>query len=98
MAHAVQNARAMVRSLGLLIPLLAAASSFVACGNAPSSEGSTTGSKVTNIPTSSVIDQGQTGNCWLYATAAWAESLHASATGDKSLHFFADLLGLLGLV
>jgi hypothetical protein len=78
----------MLRPLGLLIPLLAAASSFIACGNAAeSTDGTTNGSKVTNIPTSSVIDQGQTGNCWLYATAAWAESLHASATGDKSLHF-----------
>lgn len=79
----------MIRSVGLVISLLAATSSLVACGNADSNEGSTTsgGGKVTNIPTSSVIDQGQTGNCWLYATAAWAESLHASATGDKSLHF-----------
>jgi len=33
---------------------------------------------VTDIPGSRVLDQGRTGNCWLYATAAWAESLHAS--------------------
>lgn len=60
---------------------------MIACGPSSSEDASATGGKVTNIPTSSVVDQGQTGNCWLYATAAWAESLHASATGDTTIHF-----------
>ncbi|MEO8876598.1 MAG: hypothetical protein ABI461_13490 [Polyangiaceae bacterium] len=77
----------MVRHLGLFVPLLAVAASLIACGSADSTEGTSTGGRVTNIPTSSVIDQGETGNCWLYATAAWAESLHATATGDTSVHF-----------
>ncbi len=60
---------------------------MIACGPSSSEDAMSSGGKVTNIPTSSVVDQGQTGNCWLYATAAWAESLHASATGDTSMHF-----------
>jgi LysM repeat protein len=42
---------------------------------------------ITDIPTTSVLNQGMTGSCWLYATGAWIESLHASATGDTSTHY-----------
>lgn len=34
---------------------------------------------VTDVPTSSPRDQKETGNCWLFATAAWAESLERAA-------------------
>ncbi|MEO8796586.1 MAG: hypothetical protein ABI551_01765 [Polyangiaceae bacterium] len=74
----------MKRALASLVILLG--SLGVACDVA-TSEGDSTSDKVTNIPSSSVLDQGQTGNCWLYATGAWAESLHASATGETNLHF-----------
>jgi hypothetical protein len=67
---------------------LASASAMLAltaCG-APTDGASTAESDVTNIPQSGVSDQGNTGNCWLYATAAWVESLHAARTGDTQGH------------
>lgn len=36
---------------------------------------------ITSIPRSGVRDQAATGNCWLYATVAWAESLAVTADG-----------------
>lgn len=38
---------------------------------------------ITKIPTGTVKDQSETGNCWLYATTAWIESLSADpASGN----------------
>ncbi len=59
--------------------------SLMACG-APTDASRTAESDVTNIPQTGVGDQGETGNCWLYATAAWVESLHAARTGDTQGH------------
>ncbi len=39
-------------------------------------------SNITDVPQTDVERQ-SIGNCWLYATASWAESLHLSATGEK---------------
>jgi Peptidase C1-like family len=47
---------------------------------------STSDQGVTSIPQTPVTDQGDTGSCWLYATANWAESLHTQANGN-SIHF-----------
>lgn len=40
------------------------------------------GSDVTDIANSSVKDQ-SIGNCWIYATVGWAESLHLTQTGEE---------------
>ncbi len=58
----------------------------VACGSPNGAVVTSDDNDVTSIPVSSVQDQGQSGNCWLYATAGWMESLHAARTGDTSLH------------
>jgi hypothetical protein len=41
---------------------------------------------LTNIPVTTVEDQAQNDTCWLYATTAWLESLHAEAAGT-SVHY-----------
>jgi hypothetical protein len=67
---------AWLRSLRIA-PCLGAVLVCAACGVsiAPTSEGDA----VTSIPRTSPRDQKETGNCWLYATAAWAESLARAA-------------------
>ncbi len=61
-------------------------SGLVACS---SSAESTSGSNqaVTNVTETPVTDQGQTGNCWLYATTGWVEALHANANNGSSVHY-----------
>lgn len=49
---------------------------FSACGDRPSSS-RTLVSDVAHTP----VKRQSIGNCWLYATSSWAESLHLSATG-----------------
>ncbi|NUO53493.1 MAG: hypothetical protein HOV80_31975 [Polyangiaceae bacterium] len=39
-------------------------------------------SNITDVPQTDVERQ-SIGNCWLYATASWVESMHLSATGEK---------------
>jgi hypothetical protein len=39
-------------------------------------------SNITDVPQTDVERQA-IGNCWLYATASWAESIHLSATNEK---------------
>ncbi len=53
-----------------------------ACASSDSSA-ETTDDEITNIPTGTIKDQSETGNCWLYATTAWAESLAADPTTGK---------------
>src|SRR5262245_51518691 len=65
--------------------LVSGLAGYLACGT-PDHAKTSGDNNVTNIPQSSVLDQGQSGNCWLYATAAWIESLHAARTGDNTLH------------
>ncbi|HEX7664491.1 MAG TPA: hypothetical protein VF407_08275 [Polyangiaceae bacterium] len=74
----------MKRTAASLLILLG---SLAAACDVSTSDAGSSHDKVTDIPSSSVLDQGETGNCWLYATAAWSESLHASATGDTRIHF-----------
>ena len=59
---------------------------FSACASPPPGDASDQ-SNLTSIPNTAVQDQKETGNCWLYMTAAWAESLHAAATSDTKLQF-----------
>ena len=68
--------------------LVVGASSLIACSSAGDEGASTENANaaVTSVTESPVTDQGQTGNCWLYATAGWVESLHATAEGS-SVHY-----------
>lgn len=52
-----------------------------AVGCAPDDESGESRSDVTNIPQTSVKEQ-QIGNCWIYTSVAWAESLHLAATNE----------------
>jgi hypothetical protein len=61
-----------VRFLGVIAAALLAACS--AGANAGESADA-----VTDVPGSTVRDQKETGNCWLFATTAWAESLERAA-------------------
>ena len=77
--------------------LVVGASSLIACSSAGDEGASTENANaaVTSVTESPVTDQGQTGNCWLYATAGWVESLHATAEGELGA-LLAGLLVLLG--
>lgn len=73
------------------------------CGASSSPVATGDDDEIVEIPTGSVRDQSQTGNCWLYATTAWIESLSADAkTGNvRELStaylvywdFYAQILG-----
>jgi hypothetical protein len=76
--------RSRVVHRSLLVSLVAAAPFALACG-APSSSTSTTASSgaITNVPQTPTIKNQAIGNCWIYATGSWAESLHKIAgAGD----------------
>jgi hypothetical protein len=70
-----------------------------ACGNPPKE--SSSDPLVTDVEQSAVKKQ-SIGNCWLYAAASWAESLHKSATGNEVdlsesywtwWHFYNQIVG-----
>ncbi|MBS2013164.1 MAG: hypothetical protein JST00_09770 [Deltaproteobacteria bacterium] len=44
---------------------------------------STDDEDITDIPVGSIKDQSETGNCWLYATTAWIESLAANRETNR---------------
>ncbi len=60
--------------------LAAVAAAACAKGNGTDTKSGT--AAVTNIPESAVQNQGETGNCWLYATGAWIESVEAEVPGN----------------
>ncbi len=77
----------VARAVGIFQLLVAVA----ACGAAGDAVDDS-GEAVTDIPRTSPRDQKETGNCWLYATAAWAESLERSAVTvtsgtHEAMHF-----------
>lgn len=78
-----------LRTLALtsVIGCALSASVIAGCSGASGLDSDNSASHVTTIPQSDVIDQGEAGNCWLYTTGAWIESLHAEATSDSSIHF-----------
>lgn len=79
-----------LRLSGLLAASVSAAALVAGCsaGRAEEeipSDGDLSGastSAITNVDHSAVERQ-SIGNCWLYATASWAESLYLSATGEE---------------
>jgi len=67
-----------LRPLAALVGALA-----LAAGCAPPAEdGDASVDAITHVPGTSTESQ-SIGNCWLYATAAWAESLHLQATNES---------------
>lgn len=66
-----------------LLPFVLAGLGIASCG-APPAPGSEADA-VTEIPRTSPRNQKETGNCWLYATAGWIESLeYAALAGDAT--------------
>ena len=63
------------------LSLLALASLPSAACSAPASDASTNDSDITDVKHTPVKEQ-TIGNCWLYASVAWAESLHQIATDE----------------
>jgi hypothetical protein len=62
-----------------LVPLLA----VLAC-TAPAADGeASSANAITDVPPGAVRDQRETGNCWLYTTAAWVENLEYQALIEK---------------
>jgi hypothetical protein len=70
------------RKVSLSVALVLSAVCTFQCTN--SSENEPSGGDLTNIPVSGIRDQGRTGNCWLYGTVAWAESLATDERGPKN--------------
>lgn len=70
------------------IPLFVSA---VACGGTADDTASED-QDIVDSPQSSVKNQEDTGNCWLYATTAWAESLNADPATGKAKDYSTDWL------
>lgn len=55
---------------------------LLGCSSAGNTDDTTTDdSDITSLPRTAVEDQKETGNCWLYATTAWAEALDTPSGG-----------------
>jgi hypothetical protein len=72
---------ALLRFLRPLASLTGALALAAGCA-APAEEGASSADAITHVPSTSIESQ-SIGNCWLYATAAWAESLHLQATNES---------------
>ncbi len=59
------------------------ASFLVACATEPPASALATNG-ITSIPESAVKHQGQTGNCWIYSTLAWVESIAANPVSGET--------------
>lgn len=66
-----------MKRLRLATNLLLTSLTFSMCGERPSTSHLSV-SDVAHTP----VKRQSIGNCWLYATSSWAESLHLSATGE----------------
>jgi hypothetical protein len=68
----------------LLRPLMLAGCSALAlaCSSATSDDDRSRSDDVTNVSQTPVKDQ-SIGNCWLYATLGWVESLHLAHSGEE---------------
>jgi hypothetical protein len=73
---------AVMRHLLPRTALLFSVLSLTACGSATSDE-ATSADDITDVRHTPVKEQ-TIGNCWLYASVAWAESLHQSATNETA--------------
>jgi hypothetical protein len=62
--------------------LLALAALFVGCGSDASDVATGDPDEIVDVPHTRVKNQ-SIGNCWLYASTGWVESLHLKATGEE---------------
>lgn len=56
---------------------------FAGCAAPTEDPRATTEDPLVDIPVSSIRDQKETGNCWLYATTSWVESIELAALREK---------------
>ena len=56
---------------------------FAGCSAPAEDLRATTEDALVDIPVSSIRDQKETGNCWLYATTSWVESIELAALREK---------------
>jgi hypothetical protein len=56
---------------------------FAGCAADAEEPRATTEDPLVDIPVSSIRDQKETGNCWLYATTSWVESIELAALREK---------------
>lgn len=64
-----------------IVALLGAIGGCVASADDPNAA---TEDPLVDVPVSSVRDQKETGNCWLYATTSWVEGLELAALREKA--------------
>ena len=74
----MKNLASPLRASLLAAIALAASASVAGCG----SETDSNTDDITNVQNSSVKNQ-SIGNCWVYATMGWAESLHLAQTAEE---------------
>ncbi len=70
-----------IRSATLSFLFALGISSAVGCAADAGDRGPTDENEIVNVPHTDVERQA-IGNCWLYAHASWAESMHLAATGE----------------
>ncbi|MBX3212659.1 MAG: hypothetical protein KF850_11545 [Labilithrix sp.] len=70
-----------LRSLSLSLLLSLAAAATGCAGEVADNTTTNDENEIVNVPQTDVERQ-SIGNCWLYAHASWAESMHKSATGE----------------
>lgn len=57
---------------------------FLGCAASTADPQATTEDPLVDIPVSSIRDQKETGNCWLYATTSWVEGVELAALREKA--------------
>lgn len=74
----------MKSRLASLVAVSALAVSFAVGCSTATDESASASSDITSIPESTVKDQGDTGNCWIYSTLGWIESLAANPVSGET--------------
>jgi len=57
---------------------------FIGCAASAEDPRAATEDPLVDIPVSSIRDQKETGNCWLYATTSWVEGVELAALREKA--------------
>jgi hypothetical protein len=57
---------------------------FIGCAASAEDPPAATEDPLVDIPVSSIRDQKETGNCWLYATTSWVEGIELAALREKA--------------
>ena len=73
----------MRKSLGIGLIALVALVTLAGCSGDAAPDVAQSDDAIVDVPVSTVRDQRETGNCWLYATTAWVESLERAVLQEK---------------